>query len=88
MRRYCKGIGVFDSDDAKDFVLFGERNATRYHILVSLNEGETWIREFKERNYEPEDLQLINPENVAVLLTKFGHNLPDRLVDQLSESAD
>ena len=83
MKKYCDGVGLFDTDDATVYVLSRGAFAGEDSVMYELQDGTVWI--LQSTNFD-ESLRLekVNLIDAAKAFTVNEISIPDILAKQLS----
>ena len=85
MKKYCVGVGVFDTDDAEIYEL-ASRTAMRHIVIYGLNDGDTWVMQSRKQNFATLQLSKLSYEETARQFSRYNKDLPDNLVKHLTSS--
>lgn len=75
MKKYCDGVGVFDTNDARAY------EVGPHSVTFELDAGETWVLDIFR--YGSHSLKKLDYAKAATMFTQAGLDIPDTLVFQL-----
>ena len=84
MRKYCPGVGVFDTDDVETHVLQEEANEFGRFFTALHNVNGEWVLELESPEIERKMAPLSIGE-AAAEFTKHNEEIPESLAAQLTE---
>lgn len=79
MRKYCAGVGVFDTEEAITHEL-NRRDARPHRVVYELDEGDTWVMSERIGTYKLSKLTYVD---AAYYFTRHGKDIPTTLADHL-----
>lgn len=76
MKKFCEGVGVFDTDNAIAHPMNAE-NARPHRVIYELHQGDTWV--MSERTAGLYQMSKLSYSQAAYYFTRYGKDIPDTL---------
>ena len=80
MRKFCDGVGVFDTDEAEVHEL-NNSESRPHRVVYELHTGDTWV--MSERLSRVYKLSKLSYAEAAYYFTRYGKNIPRSLANRL-----